>query len=215
MPGTIGKLLIIGGGGHAWVVTEAARAQGWRIIGFLDDNDHARLDEETPRLGDLHDASAAHDDPLPHTIIALGSIELRARLIRELSGLFGTVVHPATVVSPSAAIGPGTFVGAGAIIQGRARIGEHCIVNTGAIIEHDCKIGRNVHIAPRACLGGGVTVGDDTLIGIGASIRPHTRIGSGCTIGVGAAVVRDVPDGAKVIGVPAKPAEWWTEDDGS
>lgn len=209
-------LLIIGGGGHAWVVTEAARAQGWRVLGFFDDDPHAVVDDSTPRLGTLPDAEhlpALSTDAPPHTIIALGATELRARLIQELKGLFATVVHPLAHVSPSSSLAVGSFVGAAAVVQGRARIGEHCIINTGAVVEHDCKLGRNVHVAPRATLGGNVTVGQDTLIGLGASVRPGVKIGSGCVVGVGAAVVRDVKDGERVIGVPARPVEWWTEHD--
>ncbi|MBL8745000.1 MAG: acetyltransferase [Phycisphaerae bacterium] len=213
----LGKLLVIGGGGHAWVVSEAARAQGWRVMGFFDDDPRAVVDEQTPRLGAIPDSMAARegeaDDQPARTIIALGSIEVRARLIRELGGLFATVVHPLSHVSPSSTVGDGTFISATAVVQGRSTIGGHGIINTGAIVEHDCTLGRNVHIAPRAVLGGGVRVGDDSLIGLGASVRPGIRIGSGCIVGVGAAVIRDVKDGEKVVGVPARPVEWWTEGD--
>lgn len=214
----LGSLLIIGGGGHAWVVTEAARAQGWRVLGFFDDDPSAVVDAHTPRLGALAVAGAgpsggADLDGPASTIIALGSIELRRRLIGELSGLFGTVVHPGAIVSGSSKVGAGSLVGAGAVVQGRCVIEPHAIINTGAIVEHDCRLGVNVHVAPRAVLGGGVVVGAHTLIGLGASVRPGIRIGAECVVGVGAAVVRDVPDGSKVVGVPAKPAEWWTEGD--
>ncbi len=208
----LGKLLVIGGGGHAWVVTEAARAQGWRVLGFFDDDPAAVVDEQTPRLGSIPELRAGADDAA-RAIIALGSLEVRARLLREMGGLFATVVHPLAHVSPSAAVAEGTFIGATGVVQGRATIGPHCIINTGAIIEHDCRLERNVHVAPRAALGGNVRVGGDTLIGLGASVRPGVRIGSGCIIGVGAAVVRDVKDGERVVGVPARAVEWWTEGD--
>lgn len=223
MPEPMGTLLVIGGGGHAWVVTESARAQGWRVLGFFDDDAQARLDDTAPRLGALSEApgaqgraepgAGAENDAPPASIIALGSLDLRARLIHELRGLYAVVRHPRAVVSPSASVGDGTFVGAGAIVQGRARVGAHGIINTGAIIEHDCVLATNVHVAPGAVLGGQVSVGRDTLIGLGARVRPGVKIGAGCIVGVGAAVVRDVPDGIKVLGVPAKPSEWWTELD--
>lgn len=212
-----GSLLVIGGGGHAWVVTEAARAQGWRVIGFLDDDAAAAIDDHTPRLGAIVrgvPVPMGPGDAPPHTIIAIGSLGTRKRLIGEMTGLYAVVVHPTAIVSPSAKLGAGTFVGALAVVQGRATIGEHAIINTGAIVEHDCVIGPNAHIAPRATIGGGVRIGAGTLVGIGASIRPNVRIGAGCTIGVGAAVVGDVPDRATVVGVPARRSEIWSEGDG-
>lgn len=218
-----GSLLILGGGGHACVVTEAARVQGWRVLGFVDDDQAATLDPSAPRLGSLSDTARLVSEPAvpasdsgdpPRTIIAIGSLSTRARLIAELRGLFAVVKHPSAQVSASAKVGEGTFIGAGAIINGRATIAAHCIINTAAVVEHDCVLGVNVHVAPRATLGGGVRIGHDTLVGLGSSVRPGVKIGSGCTIGVGAAVIRDVPDGMTVMGVPAKAADWFSVGDG-
>jgi len=223
--GALGRLLVIGGGGHAWVVTEAARAQGWRVLGYFDDDESTSLGDKTPRLGPISGAAAATapaaerggpgDEDLPWAVIALGSLDLRARLIQVLPGLYAVVRHPSAIVSPSARIGAGTFIGATAVVQGRTQVGDHTIINTGAIVEHDCVIGINVHIAPGAKVGGGVRIGRDTLVGIGSSIRPGVKIGSGCTIGVGAAVVSDVPDNARAIGVPARATHSWSDSDDS
>jgi acetyltransferase-like isoleucine patch superfamily enzyme len=48
-----------------------------------------------------------------------------------------------------------------------------------------------------------VTVGDGSFVGIGATLSDGVHVGSGCLIGAGAVVIRDVPDGAVVAGVPA------------
>jgi acetyltransferase-like isoleucine patch superfamily enzyme len=47
-------------------------------------------------------------------------------------------------------------------------------------------------------------VGERTWIGAGAVIKEGIQIGSDVLIGAGSVVLRDVPNGAKCWGVPAK-----------
>ncbi len=80
------------------------------------------------------------------------------------------------------------------------------LINTGAVVEHDCAIGDYAHVAPNATLGGGVTVGADAHVGMGAVVIEGRRVGASAFVAAGAVVVADVPDGARVAGVPARPA---------
>lgn len=202
------RLILIGGGGHATVVAEAATLAGFEVAGFLDDRADAAMshaESERRCLGPLRDSAAVQDRDW---IVAVGDLALREELIAAAPGGDGArpaavVIHPSAVVSPSARIGAGVFIGPGAIVNARAEIGAHAIINSGAVVEHDCRIGMNAHIAPRVALGGTSRVGDRALVGIGASVLPGVTIGRGATVGVGAAVVGDVADGATVAGVPA------------
>lgn len=195
-------LLLIGGGGHAMVIAEAALAAGIMLRGFLDDDPAAMLNAAAPRLGSLSDFARHQGGP---AIVAVGEVELRRRLIGMLDRPAMTVVHPSAIVSPSATLGAGVFVGPNAVVHARARIGDHATINTGAIVEHDCMVGLNAHVAPGAVLGGGAKVGPDSLIGLGARMLPGSLVGARCVIGAGAVVISSIGDGTRAVGVPARP----------
>ena len=193
-------LALIGGGGHALVVAEAAALSHIPLAGCYDDSPVpaiARL--HLPRLGPL---GALPDDIA--WILTIGSIESRRRFLDSRASGARTVMHPDATVSPTAVIGAGTFIGPRAVVHTLARVGDHCIINSGAIVEHECELGRNVHIAPGAVLAGNVRIAGDTLVGLGARILPGVTIGRGATIGAGAVVLHDVPENATIIGVPGR-----------
>lgn len=197
-------LILIGGGGHALVVDEAAALEGYERAGYYDDNPSCALATraKAKRLGAL---STLPLPPQGAWIIALGSLALRRSLIDRLAGSGAAIVaHPHAYVSTSASLRAGAFIAPGALVHSFAKIGEHAIINSGSIVEHECDIAENAHIAPGAVLGGNVRVGRDTLVGIGANVIPGVSIGSNCVIGAGAVVIADVPDNARVVGVPAE-----------
>jgi len=194
---------VLGAGGHGKVVIATLRAAGWEVASAWDDAE-ARWGEEVlgvPIRGPLERAGEAGAEGY---VLALGSNRQRRRLAEALDLPWVSAVHPAAVVHPSVALGPGTVVFAGVVIQPDSGVGRHAIVNTAASVDHDCRLGDFVHVAPGVRLAGGVTVGEGGLLGIGSSVLPGLAVGAWATVGAGAAVVRKVPDGATVAGVPAR-----------
>lgn len=199
-------IVVLGAGGHAKVVVDAIRAG--RLAASVRVRDDDLSLQGTDLLGVTVEAPLGAVEDLPyHVHIAIGSNKVRERLAAALVSAdkrLVSVVHPRASVSVAATIGSGAFVAAQAVVAPSALVGECAIINHCAVVDHDCVLGSCVHLAPGATLGGGVRVGSGALIGAGAVVLPGVEIGSWATIGAGAAVVRAVPEGASVIGVPAR-----------
>jgi UDP-perosamine 4-acetyltransferase len=205
-------LIILGAGGHAAVVAEAAARAGWRVVGIASRD---RPPTSGPFAGaewlgdpdgvDAPTRVAAHVARGAMLHAAVGDSAARERWFAAFGGAnaFATVVDPTAVVSPSAQIGRGVFLSTHAVVHARAAIGMGAIVNTAAVVEHDSAVGDFAHVSPGAILCGAVRVGRSAQVGAGAVVIPNRIIGEGATIGAGAVVIRDVEVGVTAVGVPA------------
>lgn len=74
-------------------------------------------------------------------------------------------------------------------------------------IGEDCTIGHNVILH-------GCTIGAGALIGMGATVLNNARIGAGCLVGANALVTegKEFPEGALIVGAPAKVARMLTPE---
>jgi len=74
-------------------------------------------------------------------------------------------------------------------------------------VEHDCRIADHCYLSPGVVLSGQVTIERGAFLGAGAVVVPGVRIGADAVVAAGAVVIEDVPDGATVLGVPARARE--------
>lgn len=208
------SIILLGAGGHAAVVAEAASRGGWRVVGIAS-RDRPPADGPfagaewlgEPGAADTRARMQAHLARGARVHAAVGDASLRERWVAEYGGHGGgalaTIVDPAALVSPSARVEAGAFIAAGAIVHARAVVGVGAIVNTRAVVEHDCAVGDFAHVSPGAVLCGGVLVGRSAQVGAGAVVVPNRSIGAAAVVGAGAVVIRDIDAGVTAVGVPA------------
>lgn len=72
-------------------------------------------------------------------------------------------------------------------------------------IAHNVKIGKNCVFTANVTTSGSIIIDDGVYIGTGATLRDWIHIGKNAFIGLGSVVVKDVPAGTTVMGVPAHP----------
>ena len=97
-----------------------------------------------------------------------------------------------------------------------AKIGRNLFIDHGfVVIGETAEIGDNVTMYQGSTLGGtnptnGVggkrhpTLGDGVIVSLGAAILGPLQVGAGARIGANAVVTKDVPEGATMLGIPAK-----------
>ncbi|MCX5998975.1 MAG: serine O-acetyltransferase, partial [Chloroflexi bacterium] len=121
-------------------------------------------------------------------------LRLAARLLSHCSRfLTGIEIHP------GATIGRRFFIdhGMGVVIGETADIGDDVLVYQGVVLGGTSLEKKKRH----------PTIGNNVVIGTAAILLGPITIGDGCRVGANSVVVKSVPPGATVVGVPGRVVE--------
>lgn len=141
------------------------------------------------------------------------------------------VIYAACILGDQVLIGDGACIREGNKLEERVLVAMNCTMNHDSEIRACSKIMDLTHITANTVIGEGVFVGvnvttvndnamricgsevgkssqieigDNSRIGSGTLILPNMKIGEDALIGACALVTHDVPDGIRVMGIPAK-----------
>jgi serine O-acetyltransferase len=122
----------------------------------------------------------------------LRGLKLLARWVSHANRwLTGIEIHP------GASIGRRFFVdhGMGVVVGETAKVGDDVLIYQGVVLG-----GTSLEKEKRH-----PTLGNEVVVGSGATVLGPITVGDGARIGAGSVVVRSIPAGATVVGVPARP----------
>lgn len=83
-------------------------------------------------------------------------------------------------------------------------IGDGTKLDALVHIAHNVVVGRNCELTAGTVIGGSTIVGDMTWTGLNSTLKNGIKVGRNVIVASGASVIRDVPDGDVVGGVPAR-----------
>jgi serine O-acetyltransferase len=103
-------------------------------------------------------------------------------------------------IHPGAEIGKRLFIdhGIGVVIGETAEIGDDCTIYQGVTL------GGTRPTADQAGHKRHPTIGNNVIVSSGAQVLGPFKVGDGATIGASAVVLREVPEGATMVGNPAR-----------
>lgn len=106
-------------------------------------------------------------------------------------------------------IGDDVEIGAGSTID-RAALGETFIgdgtkIDDQVMIAHNVRVGRHCLLVAQVGIAGSTELGDYVVVAGQSGFSGHLTIGNNVQVAAKSAVLDDVPDGAKVMGIPAIP----------
>lgn len=181
-----------------------------KVVGLFDDLEPVGSQRHgRPILGGLTSAPGLHgQEAFQAVAIGVGYQhfafrERAATFLREHRVPLATFVHPTVTLDPTATLGAGTLVLSDCTIEMGAVVEENVFLSPRCFVSHDVTLGAHTFCAPAVRLGGRTSIGRRCFLGIGTTTIDRIRIADDAQTAAGAVVVRDVPAGALVAGVPA------------
>lgn len=207
--------LIIISAGHfgrevfTWAGQAILQGAPLAIKGFLDDRPNILqgLDHYGPILSSVEGYSPEPNDVF---LCAVGDPKVKQDYCRQVlkkGGTFATLIHPTALVGPSVRIGAGSIICPFTQLSCGIDVGRFVALGTFSSVGHDSAIGEYCQISGHCGINGNAVLEEGAFLGSHAVILPDARVGAWAYVGAGSVVLKRVKPGTKVFGNPARPIE--------
>jgi len=123
---------------------------------------------------------------------------------------YPSLLHPLAVKPESVHIGKGVIVYPFTAIDPDVTLDNFVFLNKCTSIGHDASIGEYTVLSLHCTVGGHTIIENRCFIGMGAHVLQNIRVGARGVVGAGAVVIRNSPSGNVMVGIPAKPIRFNT-----
>jgi UDP-3-O-[3-hydroxymyristoyl] glucosamine N-acyltransferase len=92
------------------------------------------------------------------------------------------------------------------------RVGRGTKMDNLVQVAHNCHIGEHVILVSQAAIAGSTEIGSRAMLGGQVAVADHLKIGAGARVASTSGLIKDLEDGASVLGAPARPIkQFWKE----
>ena len=207
-------LYIIGAGGFGREVADTvhdinAKAETYRIAGFIDDDETKRgsvINDIEVKGGIDFLLEQSNSSNGVYAVIAIGDPKTKEKIAARLEGAveWENIIHPAAIISKYASMGVGNIFQAYSLANANVKIGDHCLINARSGTGHDVALGNYVSIMSMCDITGNCRLLDRVYVATNVCIIPGIIISEDAFLGAGSVIVKDVEAGATMIGNPAR-----------
>ena len=204
--GSTRNLAILGAGGHALSVADAAESSGWSVVACIAPPRGAEIENVSRNVVD---SLSQIDWATTHLALGVGLNYLREAIYLEevnvaLRERLATIVHATAWVSPRSKLNPGSVVLAHAVVGPDCAVGVGAILNTASSLDHGSILSDFSSLGPGSRTGGDARVGERSHLGLNASLLQNRTIGADTVIGGNSVVTTNMPGSIVAWGSPCR-----------
>ena len=202
------NILIVGAGGFGREVFFWAKdtfsSSLYNLKGFI----VSTLDKQLPKLSlPIFHEEAYSININDYFLMAIGNPDIKKKAYGNLylkGANFISLIHPSSIVLPTAKIGKGIIICPYSIISDNVILEDFTSVNLSVTIGHDAVIKSFSTLSPHVSIGGQSIIGSLCLIGSNASVSPKVILGDKSRVAANSFVCHNTSIGSLIIGVPGK-----------